>query len=119
VAGAGAGAGWVPGVPALFGGGAFAGVASAGRLSDRRPLRILRAGGALLLTGWLPLALAAAHTVATLLLVPLQGPLVSGVGSALITRVLREAADAPYLAGEFATSALNVGAAPGRSWAPP
>ncbi|MGW3209922.1 Cmx/CmrA family chloramphenicol efflux MFS transporter [Streptomyces sp. NPDC001135] len=109
----GLGARWVPAVLALFGAGAFAGVTSAGRLADRRPLPVLAAGGSALLTGWLLLALAAGHTVAALLLVPLQGLLAFGVGATLITRVLYEATDAPSLAGAFATSALNAGAALG------
>nr|WP_107481180.1 hypothetical protein [Streptomyces sp. IMTB 2501] len=51
--------------------------------------------------------------MATVLLVPVLGAPAFGVGSTLITRVLYEAADAPPLAGAFATSALNVGAALG------
>ncbi|WP_369368303.1 Cmx/CmrA family chloramphenicol efflux MFS transporter [Streptomyces sp. CG4] len=109
----GLGAAWVPGVLALFGVGAFAGVTWAGRLADRRPLPVLAAGGAALLIGWLLLALGAGNAVATLLLVPVLGALAFGVGSTLITRVLYEAVDAPSLAGAFATSALNVGAALG------
>jgi DHA1 family chloramphenicol resistance protein-like MFS transporter len=46
-------------------------------------------------------------------LVPVLGLLAFGVGSTLVTRVLYEAADAPFLGGAFATSALNVGAALG------
>jgi DHA1 family chloramphenicol resistance protein-like MFS transporter len=106
-------AGWVPGVLALFGTGAFAGVTSAGRLADRRPWPVLRAGGAALLAGWVLLALAAGHTTTTVLLVPLLGLLSFGVGSTLITRALYEATDAPSLGAALATSALNVGAALG------
>ncbi|KOV65468.1 Cmx/CmrA family chloramphenicol efflux MFS transporter [Streptomyces sp. MMG1121] len=109
----GLGAGWVPGVLALFGAGAFAGVTSAGRLADRRHLPVLWAGGAALLAGWALLALSAGHPAAAVLLVPVLGMLSFGVGSTLITRVLYEAADAPLLGGAFATSALNVGAALG------
>ncbi|MFI9250884.1 hypothetical protein [Streptomyces sp. NPDC053069] len=36
-----------------------------------------------------------------------------GVGATLISRMLYEATDDPSLAGAFATSALNAGAAPG------
>ncbi|WBO68302.1 Cmx/CmrA family chloramphenicol efflux MFS transporter [Streptomyces camelliae] len=109
----GLGAGWLPGVLALFGAGAFAGVASAGRLADRRAVPVLRAGGAALSAGWVLLALAAGHAAAAVLLVPVLGLLAFGVGATLITQVLYEAADAPSLAGAFATSALNVGAALG------
>lgn len=43
----------------------------------------------------------------------LQGALSFALGSTLITRVLYEAAEAPTMAGSYATAALNVGAAVG------
>ncbi|MFF5438172.1 Cmx/CmrA family chloramphenicol efflux MFS transporter [Streptomyces achromogenes] len=110
----GLGAGWVPGVLALFGAGAFAGVTAAGRLADRGARPVLPLAGAALLAGWAALALAAGRPGAAVALVPVLGLLAFGVGSTLVTRVLYEAAaDAPSLAGAFATSALNVGAALG------
>lgn len=110
----GLGAGWVPGVLALFGAGAFAGVTAAGRLADRGAGPVLPLAGAALLAGWTALALAAGRPGAAVALVPVLGLLAFGVGSTLVTRVLYEAAtDAPSLGGAFATSALNVGAALG------
>ncbi|CAL9323566.1 Cmx/CmrA family chloramphenicol efflux MFS transporter [Streptomyces sp. SudanB182_2057] len=106
----GLGAGWVPGVLALFGAGAFAGVTAAGRLADRGVRTVLPLAGAALLAGWTALALAAGRPGVALALVPVLGLLAFGVGSTLVTRVLYEAADAPLLGGAFATSALNVGA---------
>ncbi len=42
-----------------------------------------------------------------------QGALSFALGGTLITRVLYEAAEAPTMAGSYATAALNVGAAVG------
>jgi DHA1 family chloramphenicol resistance protein-like MFS transporter len=42
-----------------------------------------------------------------------QGALSFALGSTLITRVLYEAAEAPTMAGSYATAALNFGAAAG------
>ncbi|AEN09596.1 MULTISPECIES: Cmx/CmrA family chloramphenicol efflux MFS transporter [unclassified Streptomyces] len=109
----GVGAGWVPAVLALFGAGSFAGVTLAGRLADTHPRAVAGLGMAALTAGWAALALTAAHPVAVLALVLLQGALAFGTGTALITRVLQQAPDAPTLAGSFATAAFNVGAATG------
>ncbi|MFD8225735.1 Cmx/CmrA family chloramphenicol efflux MFS transporter [Streptomyces massasporeus] len=113
---AGLGDSWVPGVLALFGAGAFAGVTAAGRFADRRPGPVLAAGGLTLGVGWCALALGAGHPALTLALVFTQGALSFGVGSTLIARALYAAQDAPTLAGGFATAAFNVGAAVG-PWA--
>jgi DHA1 family chloramphenicol resistance protein-like MFS transporter len=104
---------WVSVVLVLFGLGSFAGVAVAGRLSDRRPGVVVAVGGPLLLSGWVTLALAASTPVALLILAFTQGALSFGLGSTLIARVLYEAADAPTMAGSYATAALNVGATAG------
>ncbi|GAA1385599.1 MFS transporter [Kitasatospora putterlickiae] len=104
---------WVPVVLVLFGAGSFAGVTTAGRLSDRYPVPVLATGGALLLAGWPALALLADRPAALLALVFVQGALSFAVGGTLITRVLYEAAGAPALAGACATAALNLGAAAG------
>ncbi|MGW0789658.1 Cmx/CmrA family chloramphenicol efflux MFS transporter [Streptomyces sp. NPDC002911] len=109
----GFGAGWVPVVLALFGVGSFAGVALAGRLADARPDAIIGLGMTALAVGWAALALTAAHPVAALVLVLLQGALAFGTGTTLITRVFHLAPDAPTMAGSFATAAFNVGAAAG------
>ncbi|MEU4468982.1 Cmx/CmrA family chloramphenicol efflux MFS transporter [Streptomyces sp. NPDC024017] len=112
----GLGAGWVPGVLALFGAGAFAGVTAAGRFADRRPVPVLAGGGLALGAGWCAMALGAGHPVPALALVFAQGALSFGVGSTLIARALYAAQGAPTLAGGFATAAFNVGAAVG-PWA--
>lgn len=112
----GFGTAWVPLLLALFGLGSFLGVTLAGRLADTRPVRASAAGGVLLGAGWVLYALVAAHPVAAVVLVLVQGALSFGVGTLLIAQVLYAAAGAPTLAGGFATAALNVGAAVG-PWA--
>ncbi|MFF7736532.1 Cmx/CmrA family chloramphenicol efflux MFS transporter [Streptomyces sp. NPDC007984] len=110
---AGLGDWWISVALMLFGAGSFAGVAVAGRLSDRRPGAVIAVGGPLLLVGWPALALLADEPVALLILVFVQGALSFALGGTLITRVLYEAAGAPTMAGSYATAALNVGAAVG------
>ncbi|UED87747.1 Cmx/CmrA family chloramphenicol efflux MFS transporter [Streptomyces profundus] len=107
---------WVPGVLALFGLGSFVGVTIAGRLADTASGPLLWVGGPALLLGWGTLALTAGEPAAMLVLVFVQGALSFAVGSTLISMVLYAAADAPRLAGGFATAAFNVGAAFG-PWA--
>ena len=110
---AGIDAAWIPGMLALFGGGAFLGVRLAGRSSDTRPGPVFAIGGSVLAIGWAAFALAAGDAVAAVVLVPLLGTLAFAVGSTVIARVLYAAADAPNLAGSFATASLNTGAAVG------
>lgn len=100
-------AGAVPALLAAFGAGAFAGVTA------RVPDRWLTAGLVALPLGWLALVLVSARPVPLFALTAVQGALSFGVGSALITRVLRLAPEAPSLGGAFATVALNVGAVVG------
>jgi DHA1 family chloramphenicol resistance protein-like MFS transporter len=107
---------WVPALLALFGVGSFLGVTAAGRIADVRPVPLLVAGGTGLLAGWAAFALMAENPVVTIALVFVQGTLSFAVGSTLIAQALYAAAGAPALAGGFATSALNVGAAAG-PWA--
>ncbi|TPQ21318.1 Cmx/CmrA family chloramphenicol efflux MFS transporter [Streptomyces sporangiiformans] len=109
----GLGASWVPAVLALFGLGSFVGVTVAGRIADARPVPVLVIGGVALLAGWVVFALSAGNPVAVIVLAFVQGTLSFGVGSTLITQALYAAADAPTLAGGFATAAFNVGAAVG------
>jgi DHA1 family chloramphenicol resistance protein-like MFS transporter len=104
---------WVPLALVLFGVGSFVGVTAAGRLSDRRPRLTLGVATPALATGWLALALLAAHPVPLLVLILVQGVLAFAVGSTLIARVLYAASDAPTMGGSYATAALNVGAAAG------
>ncbi|MET9801149.1 Cmx/CmrA family chloramphenicol efflux MFS transporter [Streptomyces sp. NPDC006368] len=104
---------WVSVVLVLFGAGSLVGVTVAGRLSDRRPGPVIAVGGPLLLVGWPALAVLADKPVALCTLVFAQGALSFALGSTLITRVLYEAAEAPTMAGSYATAALNIGAAAG------
>ncbi|WP_242882461.1 Cmx/CmrA family chloramphenicol efflux MFS transporter [Actinomadura litoris] len=104
---------WVPVVLVLFGAGSFAGVAVAGRLSDRRPALVVAVGGPPLLIGWPVLALLADQRAVLLVLVFVLGALSFALGSTLIARVLYEAAGAPRMAGSYATAALNLGAVAG------
>lgn len=105
---AGLAPGWVPAVLALFGLGSFAGVTIAGRVTAP-----LAPACAVLLGGWLLLALTAGAPAALLALVPVQATLSFAVGATLIARVLRAATTAPTMAGGYATAALNLGAAAG------
>ncbi|MFI0351043.1 Cmx/CmrA family chloramphenicol efflux MFS transporter [Actinomadura sp. 9N407] len=107
---------WVPALLALFGAGSFLGVSAAGRIADVRPVPLLVIGGTALLIGWTAFALMAGNPIVAIALVFVQGTLSFAVGSTLIARALYAAAGAPALAGGFATSALNVGAAIG-PWA--
>lgn len=76
-----------------------AGVASPGRVSGRRPGRVLFSGGPLLLASWVVLAWTASHPMALLCLVFIQGVLAFGAGSTVIARVL-------YAAAALAAAAL-------------
>ncbi|MFI8353512.1 Cmx/CmrA family chloramphenicol efflux MFS transporter [Streptomyces cyaneofuscatus] len=107
---------WVPAALALFGAGAFLGVTVAGRYADRRATALVAYGMVALALGWSALALTAGSPVAVLVLIPLLGLLAFGTGTALITRLLGQAAGAPTLAGASATAAFNLGAAVG-PWA--
>jgi DHA1 family chloramphenicol resistance protein-like MFS transporter len=99
--------GAVPGLLAAFGFGAFVGVTVSGRIGQGRGM----AGVLLTLpVGWAVLAMTGSSLVPLFLVVVVQGALSFGAGSALVTRVLRVAAEAPSLAGSFATVALNIGA---------
>ncbi|MZF53461.1 Cmx/CmrA family chloramphenicol efflux MFS transporter [Streptomyces sp. SID5594] len=112
----GLGAAWVPAALALFGAGAFLGVTVAGRYADRRATALVAYGMVALALGWSALALTAGRPVAVLVLIPLLGLLAFGTGTALITRLLGQAAGAPTLVGASATAAFNLGAAVG-PWA--
>lgn len=109
----GLGAGWVSAVLALFGVGSFVGVTLAGRITGERPNTLITAGMASLAIGWTVLALTAGNPVAAIVLVFVQGMLAFGTGTAMISRVFQLAAEAPTLAGSFATAAFNVGGALG------
>ncbi|WP_129665864.1 Cmx/CmrA family chloramphenicol efflux MFS transporter [Phytoactinopolyspora endophytica] len=110
---AGIGTGWVPGMLALFGLGAFVGVRIGGHFSDTNPMPLLVAGSVALTCGWGVFAFTAGSPVAVITLVVVQGVLSFAVGSTLISQVLYAATDAPTMAGSFGTASFNVGAAIG------
>ncbi len=74
---------------------------------------VLAVGGPLLLASWIVASTVAAHPVALLASVFVQGVLSFGVGSTVIARVLYAASGAPTMGGSYATAALNTGAALG------
>ncbi|MEV8478580.1 Cmx/CmrA family chloramphenicol efflux MFS transporter [Streptomyces sp. NPDC051173] len=103
--------GAVPGLLAVFGAGAFAGVTLAGRRAGGGQLgRGVTLALCALATGWAVLAASSAHAVPLFAVTIVQGGLSFGIGSALAAHVMRFAARAPSLSGSFATVALNVGA---------
>lgn len=99
---AGLPAGAVPSLLAAFGVGAFAGVTASGRLPLRYALPALP-------VGWAVLAMTSTNAGALFVMTMVLGALSFGVGSALVSRVLTAATEAPTLGGSFATVALNVG----------
>jgi len=100
---------------AIFGLGSFVGVTVGGRMADGWPVPFLVCGGVALLAGWALFAVTAGNLVAAVALVFVQGALSFAVGATLIAQALYAAAEAPTMAGGFATAALNVGAALGPS----
>lgn len=100
----------VPGLLAVFGAGAFAGVTLAGRTGGGRLGRGVTLALCALATGWAVLAATSTHAVALFVVTVVQGGLSFGIGSALATHVMHVATRAPALSGSFATVALNVGA---------
>lgn len=109
-------AAWVPAALALFGVGSFLGVTVAGRIADLTPTVLIASAMAALALGWSALALTAGSPAAALALILVQGALAFGTGTALITRVLHQAPEAPAFTGAFCTSAFNLGATLG-AWA--
>ncbi|MFE2675974.1 Cmx/CmrA family chloramphenicol efflux MFS transporter [Streptomyces hygroscopicus] len=100
----------VPALLAAFGVGAFAGVTTAGRTADGALGRGLLLALCALPLGWALLATTSAYPAPLFLVTALQGALSFGIGSTLVTRVMRTAQEAPSLGGSFATVALNAGA---------
>jgi DHA1 family chloramphenicol resistance protein-like MFS transporter len=100
----------VPGLLAAFGVGAFAGVTTSGRIGHGRLGQGMVGALLALPVGWTVLAMTSSHIITLFLITVVQGALSFGVGSALVTRVLHIAPEAPSLAGAFATVALNIGA---------
>nr|WP_284709066.1 Cmx/CmrA family chloramphenicol efflux MFS transporter [Streptomyces hygroscopicus] len=100
----------VPALLAAFGVGAFAGVTTAGRTADGELGRGLLLALCALPLGWALLATTSGYPAPLFLVTALQGALSFGIGSTLVTRVMRTAQEAPSLGGSFATVALNAGA---------
>ncbi|MEJ8281601.1 MFS transporter [Pseudonocardia sp. DW16-2] len=111
--GAAGGPSAVPAGLLLFGLGAVAGVAVAGRHGDARLRTLLVAGGVALPAGWAGAALLVDHPVPLALLVGLLGAAGFALGSALVARALALAPGAPTLGGATATASLNLGATAG------
>lgn len=103
----------VPGVLALFGAGSLIGVLGAGRFGDRNWRTLIGLGAPLALAGWLGFALTLGYPVAVWLWALPLGAISFCLGSALVTRIVADAEDAPSLGGSFATAALNLGAVVG------
>jgi len=104
---------WVPALLAAFGVGAFVGVSATARWAAHRE-RTWVAAGALSSTAlWLLLAFGAESASVVFAGASLGGMLSFAVGSALISRIVREATGAPVLGGAYATVALNLGAIAG------
>lgn len=100
---------WLPAVLALFGVGAFIGLAIGGRTADRQPFATLAAGivGVLLVSA--AIALLAHDLVATVILVFLLGIAGFVLNPAVWGRVYVIAPDAPILAGATNSSAFQLG----------
>ncbi|MGW7603635.1 Cmx/CmrA family chloramphenicol efflux MFS transporter [Streptomyces sp. AgN23] len=100
----------VPALLAAFGVGAFVGVTTAGRRADGGFGKGLLLAVCALPLGWAVLAATSPYPAPLFIVTVLQGGLSFGIGSTLVTRVMRTASRAPSLSGSFATVALNAGA---------
>ncbi|MDX3848165.1 MFS transporter [Streptomyces europaeiscabiei] len=100
----------VTGLLAAFGAGAFIGVNIAGRTAAVHLRRGMLLALWLLPAGWAVMAATSGRTVPMFIVAVVQGGLSFGIGSALVSRVMHAASDAPTMSGSFATVALNAGA---------
>ena len=100
---------WLPAVLALFGGGAFVGLAIGGRTADSHPRATLCTGIAGLLLLSIAIAFVAHHLAAMIALVFLLGIAGFLLNPAVWGRVYAIAPDAPTLAGATNSSAFQVG----------
>lgn len=104
---------WTPALLAVFGIGAFIGVSATARWAAGVE-RVWIAVGTVAATAlWVLLAFGAASAPVVFAGSFLGGLLSFAVGSALISRIVREATGAPVLGGAYATVALNLGAMAG------
>lgn len=101
---------FVPLLLAGFGVGAFLGVTATGRWAAGREGVWVASGLVALLLAWAALWMLVESAAAVFALSVVCGALSFAVGSALIGRIVREAAGAPVLGGASATVALNLGA---------
>lgn len=101
---------FVPLLLAGFGVGAFLGVTATGRWAAGREGVWVASGLVALLLAWAALWMLTGSATAVFALAVACGVLSFAVGSALIGRIVREAAGAPVLGGASATVALNLGA---------
>lgn len=100
---------WIPAVLALFGIGAFIGLAIGGRISDRRPHFALLTGAFAILVLSLVLALVIRQVEAVVPTVFLLGVAAFVLNPAVYGRVFTLAAAAPTLAGATTVSAFQLG----------
>ncbi|MCK2035239.1 MFS transporter [Microbacterium sp. SSW1-49] len=107
---AGVATAFVPLLLAAFGIGAFLGVAATGRWAAGREGVWVASGMVALLLAWAALWMLIESAAAVFALSAACGALSFAVGSAVIGRIVREAAGAPVLGGASATVALNLGA---------
>lgn len=107
------GASWIPLLLAVFGVGAFLGVAATGRWATRRPRTWIVFGAVATTVVWVVFGLAVASIPAVFVGALIGGLLSFAVGSALIARIVSQAEGAPVLGGAYATAALNLGAVGG------
>ncbi|MFC4080615.1 Cmx/CmrA family chloramphenicol efflux MFS transporter [Amycolatopsis samaneae] len=99
---------WVPGVLALFGVGALAGITLGGKLADARPFATLYGSVGLAVLALLVLAVTDDATVAVIAIIAF-GAAGFAANPALNVRTYAVAGDAPTLVGASTTSAFNVG----------
>lgn len=100
---------WIPGVLALFGIGAFAGLSVGGRVSDRRPHIALLTGASAIVILSVAMVFAIQQVWAVVPAVFLLGVAAFVLNPALYGRVFAIAADTPTLAGATTVSAFQLG----------
>lgn len=104
---------WIPLLLAVFGIGAFLGVAATGRWAARVGRAWVSVGAAAATAAWVSFALGAGSVPAVFLGAMVGGMVSFAVGAALIARIVGQATGAPVLGGAYATAALNLGAVAG------
>ncbi|WP_432068142.1 MFS transporter [Streptomyces sp. C10-9-1] len=100
---------WIPAVLALFGAGAFAGLALGGRIADRRPHLAMLAGASAIVLLSVLMTVALHRVWAVVPVVLLLGIAAFVLNPAVYARVFAIAADAPALAGATTVSAFQLG----------